>query len=370
MRSTFLVAAGLFLAMAVVLAGAGCCDEPCYGRAFVRGDFPPEEAAFDLGSGESLKVSRHALLRESASGEEAAFLGLTFTRPPKALSDEHQLPLGRGAMVKTVTAGGPAARAGLRPRDLITRLDGQEVPDGGDLRMRVEEARPGTTHTLQVYRSGAAQAPLAVEVVYGAKPGSGRVEPVKAPRRRDSQHLGVEVTELPDDLFARVARKSASAGRLAVSWVEAAGPAFAGGLRVGDLLVAADEQPLPDLRAFDALLTDLRWGGPFTLRVDRAGAVRDLEIAAVEDYRDRTRVGFPFVVHYEGGYNCSDLRLILWGILFHRETKTMYEVLGEHVTPRHTGEWSVLAGMFGREVRLDKSSTRLFWFIDIETEKK
>lgn len=59
-----------------------------------------------------------------------------------------------GALVSEVTAGSPAARAGLRRGDIITALNGAPIPDGRSLRLRIAEQPPGSTARLDVSRNG------------------------------------------------------------------------------------------------------------------------------------------------------------------------------------------------------------------------
>jgi putative serine protease PepD len=53
-----------------------------------------------------------------------------------------------------LTSGGPAERAGLRPGDVITAIDGKEVADSGELIVAIRSHRPGETVTLTVKRGG------------------------------------------------------------------------------------------------------------------------------------------------------------------------------------------------------------------------
>ena len=53
-----------------------------------------------------------------------------------------------------VVAGSPAARAGLRPEDLIVEVDGRAVADVGDLQRLMVADRIGRPVTLGVVRDG------------------------------------------------------------------------------------------------------------------------------------------------------------------------------------------------------------------------
>lgn len=59
---------------------------------------------------------------------------------------------GNGAVVKTVESGAAAAKAGLRPNDVITKVDGQVIANSDDLIATIRGERPGQTATLTVLR--------------------------------------------------------------------------------------------------------------------------------------------------------------------------------------------------------------------------
>jgi len=59
----------------------------------------------------------------------------------------------RGAMVMQVYPSGPAARAGLRPRDVITHVNGQEVAGSADLIATIEEQEAGSKAEFTVQRN-------------------------------------------------------------------------------------------------------------------------------------------------------------------------------------------------------------------------
>ncbi|MCG3179885.1 MAG: hypothetical protein BIFFINMI_02235 [Phycisphaerae bacterium] len=58
----------------------------------------------------------------------------------------------RGVVVEQVLPDSPAAEAGLKPRDLITEIDGQAVSDPADLGEIILARKPGTEVTLTVKR--------------------------------------------------------------------------------------------------------------------------------------------------------------------------------------------------------------------------
>ncbi|MFJ7153308.1 S1C family serine protease [Streptomyces sp. NPDC101118] len=68
-----------------------------------------------------------------------------------------------------VTPGGPGATAGIRPGDVITKVDGTRVHNGEELIIKIRAHRPGDPLTLTLVRGGREQT---VRVVLGSANGS------------------------------------------------------------------------------------------------------------------------------------------------------------------------------------------------------
>lgn len=62
---------------------------------------------------------------------------------------------GLGATIREVTAGGPAATAGLQSGDIITRVDARTVTEANSLIVAVRSHDPGSTVTITYLRAGA-----------------------------------------------------------------------------------------------------------------------------------------------------------------------------------------------------------------------
>jgi serine protease Do len=86
---------------------------------------------------------------------------------------------GPGAAIGSVYEGTPAARAGLRPGDVIEALDGEPVADFEDLRARVGDRRPGEVVTLRVQRDGAT---IELTTTLDAKPETATLEGLRPSR--------------------------------------------------------------------------------------------------------------------------------------------------------------------------------------------
>jgi S1-C subfamily serine protease len=77
---------------------------------------------------------------------------------------------GAGVLIQSVTAGGPAAKAGLVRGDLITSVNGHATPTINDLTSVVSELKPGTTVSVGIVTQHGAHKTL--RLTLGKFPGS------------------------------------------------------------------------------------------------------------------------------------------------------------------------------------------------------
>ena len=101
---------------------------------------------------------------------EYAYLGVASVELYPQLVERFDLPVGEGVWLQSVSAGGPAAGAGLRGGsgrttsfqgqefrgggDVVTRLGGQPVRDADDLALAVMRRQPGERVEVEVWREG------------------------------------------------------------------------------------------------------------------------------------------------------------------------------------------------------------------------
>jgi serine protease Do len=76
----------------------------------------------------------------------------------------------KGAIVAELVAGGPAAKAGLLPDDILVGVNGVTIANRSELTREVAKARPGDTIRMSVLRDGK---PRTVNVVSGTRPAEG-----------------------------------------------------------------------------------------------------------------------------------------------------------------------------------------------------
>ena len=168
----------------------------------------------------------------------------------------------RGAVVRDVAPGSPAEAAGLRPDDVIVRVQSRPVANAGSVLATVGVAAPGSQLEVVYLRDGVEQrTAVVVEMAEAGGIARGR-EALTA--------YGAGFRE------ARSGERGGQDHRLVVEVVEGGTPAASAGLVAGDLVVSINGRNISSLQALaTALGTDRR---PIRLRVYRAGDTVDLTL--------------------------------------------------------------------------------------------
>ncbi|HEX5305421.1 MAG TPA: trypsin-like peptidase domain-containing protein [Dyella sp.] len=98
------------------------------------------------------------------------WLGADYAFVPVA-ADSGLPAAARGVLVTDVYPGGPAAAAGIQPRDILLRIGGEDIADPADLRRHEAALKPGSTVTVSGLRNGV---PLRLQVTIAQRPTSAR----------------------------------------------------------------------------------------------------------------------------------------------------------------------------------------------------
>jgi len=221
----------------------------------------------------------------------------------------------RGAVVKNVSEGSAAEKAGFQEDDVVLSYQGEKVWSAAQLRRLVRETPAGRRVAVEVSRGGAPQRLTATleaggerelalgdhsfrfEVPTPAVPPIPPMPPMfdeAVPGRRSMfrdrlfdlrpGRLGLMYQELSGQL-ARYFK--VDDGSLLVTEVEADGPAGKAGVRAGDVIVKVDGKTVTDVGLLRRAIREAPAAGEVTLTVQRDGRPLDLKVALRDEGRAR-----------------------------------------------------------------------------------
>jgi serine protease Do len=92
-----------------------------------------------------------------SSADEGGWLGVEIGEVTAEKAKDLKLSAVRGVIVDGVEPDSPAAKAGIKEKDVITQYDGQPVEGAVQFRRLIRETPPGRTITLEISRGGSLQ---------------------------------------------------------------------------------------------------------------------------------------------------------------------------------------------------------------------
>jgi serine protease Do len=170
-------------------------------------------------------------------------------------------------LVAQVTPGSPAARAGVRPGDVITKIDERQVEVPQDLSEYVSTKPIGSAVTLAYFRDGR---PGTVKVTLGEFPSSSELAAAESDVRKED--IGVSLQDLTPEIGRFLELPPGTRGAI-VAEVVPGSRAARGGLREEDVILEVNRKPVQSAaEAAAALKADP--AAAQVLRVRRGGATR------------------------------------------------------------------------------------------------
>jgi serine protease Do len=174
-----------------------------------------------------------------------------------------------GVVLADVKPGTPAARVGLRPRDLVVAVDGKPMENGRQFQVGLYRRGVGDVVTLDILRD---DAPLKVVVSIAERhdPLGNLAASIDA-RQNLVPRLGVLGVSLDPRLAAMLPTVRALSGVVIASTVPGAIDSRDGGLSPGDIVYAVNRTSVSSLEELRAIVDALKPGDPVVLHLERDG---------------------------------------------------------------------------------------------------
>ncbi|MFQ5992847.1 MAG: PDZ domain-containing protein, partial [Nitrospiraceae bacterium] len=151
---------------------------------------------------------------------------------------------------------------GIKPGDVITKVNGAQVDTPNKLSRLIAGIEPGATSEIELVRDGQRQ-------VVSVSLSERRESPVVAslPPSQPEVKLGLDVQDLTSELAEKFKLKDTTG--VLISKVEPGSVANAEGLRVGDLIKEVNREEVSSVREFSEAISETKGGETILLRVLR-----------------------------------------------------------------------------------------------------
>ncbi len=188
-------------------------------------------------------------------------IGITFQAVTSS-AVAHVYGFKNGVIISSVQPGFPADKAGLKPGDIITSIDGRPIKGGDDLINDIAGRKPGSTATLGYIHDGkhltvtvtiADRAAMMAALSRGGAPSGNS----NGPQQSGTSKLGMSVSNVPPEM----ASKAGITGGVLIRNIRPG--SFADGLQSlapGEVILQLNRQPVANVQQFQELASKLKSG--------------------------------------------------------------------------------------------------------------
>jgi serine protease Do len=170
-------------------------------------------------------------------------LGVQIQDINQSLAQSFGMPKVQGALISTVEADSPAAKAGLKSGDVVLAVNGKEISRLSELPAAIAAIKPGTQARLEIWRDGSKQiVSVRIGELSEQVAASGEARPV------DDTKLGLALRELSPEEKSRL---DIDSGLIVES---ASGPAAKAGIQRGDVILALNRETIKSVDQLKSLV--------------------------------------------------------------------------------------------------------------------
>ncbi|MBC6980957.1 Do family serine endopeptidase [Caulobacter sp. 17J80-11] len=198
---------------------------------------------------------------------ERGYIGVTIGDLTKDIAESLNMAGTKGAYITETVPGGPSDRAGLKPGDIVLRMNGQAITSSTDLTRQVGRVKAGEVIHLDVLRGGKAQT---INIRSGTRPSEAELARLNSNQDEGGQAapgaqgvvgtavLGMNVAPLDAANRKRFSIDNSVNGVVVTANPAPRSDAAKKGLKAGDVIVLADNRPVTSVQELQSIVTALK----------------------------------------------------------------------------------------------------------------
>jgi serine protease Do len=176
------------------------------------------------------------------------WLGITIQDLKGDLAEYYGVKGQSGVLVADVVSGDPADKAGIRPKDIITKVNGEKISTSRDLTNLAAGLGVGETVRVTIFRDGREKN---LDVKVGKRPLTMAAASDHRQKEKEGEY-GFQVTELTPQIAQRFNIQETSG--VIVVGVEPNSKAQAAGIQQGDLIIEINRKNVASVKDFKKLI--------------------------------------------------------------------------------------------------------------------
>ncbi len=208
-------------------------------------------------------MAKHVVGQLIAYGKVVrGWLGVGIQPLTAELANKFGVSESEGVLVNEVFDKDPAAKAGIQPGDIITKVDGKTVDTPNMLSRLIASIEPGVNASVEILRDGKRQT---LSVALTARQETPIVASI--PPSRADVKLGIDVQDLSPELAEKFKLKDTKG--VLIAKVDPGSIAQTEGLREGDLIKEVNRADVNSVKEFSDAVGKVKPGETILLRVVR-----------------------------------------------------------------------------------------------------
>ena len=186
-----------------------------------------------------------------------------------------KLPQDYGVLVADVVPGGPADKAGLKIRDIISSLENKPIEFAREFEMVFYRRQKGDEISIKVVREGREIPEDIVMEVAEQEDGDDALANSVSPETNLIARLSILCIEV-DAKIIKLLPDLRQPDGIIVAAKSAAGQGRYIDIEAGDVIHAMNDMPVGSLESFRTSITNLKAGDPVVFSIERSGVFRYL----------------------------------------------------------------------------------------------
>ncbi len=184
---------------------------------------------------------------------ERGYIGALVQDLTEDIAKHLNLKKTEGVLINSITEDGPADKSGLKSGDIILEIDGNKVKNSAEVVNKITSYSPDDKIKLKILRKGEKKD---ITITLGKRPAEGE-ERIPTSKSKDSSWLGLSFEEIK--------------GKVVITDVRYDSPAFEGGLKPGDVIIAINYNEISSVDELNKFIDKHKDEKSFMFKVNRKG---------------------------------------------------------------------------------------------------